>query len=138
MYQSSFAFNNLSFIRGTFFRIVNDIYRAISPVSPVRKERNRGAVTKFRVTSAHEKRTKKTHAHTVEKRGATNGIIIHSNMIFHSRISVSWVWAVLGRGCLMRSRHCRISIMIDHANQDHTDDQSADDEDQLPINWNQR
>lgn len=36
----------------------------------------------------------------------------HFNMIFHSRISVSWVWAVLGRGCLMRSRHCRMSIMI--------------------------
>lgn len=39
-------------------------------------------------------------------------VIIHFNMIFHSRISVSWVWAVLGRGCLMRSRHCRMSIMI--------------------------
>ena len=33
-------------------------------------------------------------------------------MVLHSRISVSWVWAVLGRGCLMRSRHCRMSIMI--------------------------
>lgn len=88
------------------FRVVNDRCRAITPLSRPRTGRirhGRAETTKSRVTKVRKNNG---------KRGIRNAVIIHSNMIFHSRISVSWVWAVLGLGCLMRSRHCRTSIMI--------------------------
>lgn len=62
-----------------------------------------------RVTRPEPRKKKKKGNKTRRDRAR---VITHFNMIFHSRISVSWVWAVLGRGCLMRSRHCRMSIMI--------------------------
>lgn len=63
-----------------------------------------------RVTRPEPRKKKKKKGNKTRRDRAR--VITHLNMIFHSRISVSWVWAVLGRGCLMRSRHCRMSIMI--------------------------
>lgn len=63
-----------------------------------------------RVTRPEPRKKKKKKENKTRRDRAR--VITHFNMIFHSRISVSWVWAVLGRGCLMRSRHCRMSIMI--------------------------
>lgn len=63
-----------------------------------------------RVTRPELRKKKKKKGNETRRDRAR--VITHFNMIFHSRISVSWVWAVLGRGCLMRSRHCRMSIMI--------------------------
>lgn len=63
-----------------------------------------------RVTRPEPRKKKKKKGNETRRDRAR--VITHFNMIFHSRISVSWVWAVLGRGCLMRSRHCRMSIMI--------------------------
>lgn len=84
------------------------------PASVERKNFRRIEMTKSREQLGLVNNKKKKRKKKKQNSGATEPecFTTHFNMIFHSRISVSWVWAVLGRGCLMRSRHCRMSIMI--------------------------